>query len=132
MEENHQYKVIWLFKGSKKACRGDYFAPNLKEVLRMINKSEGVSTTSTDYIYIHHIMPDGSVCEVFCHDHKKGEENIPADSNVVSIVDKLLEKQKEESKTKPHIKLSHVKEDNTLVRRFVTASFGRYKAYEAT
>lgn len=129
-----QYKVTWTFKGKKTSERADYVAPSLLEVLRLLNKSEGVNTETTDYVYVHQIFEDGTVIEVFSHDRQQGTTNFKdsslAGDNVESIVAAQLKKAARESGAKPHVKLQLTR-DEEPVRYFVRASYGRFKAYEA-
>lgn len=121
--QNYTYKVEWKYSSVVGSHRADFVVENLEELLRILNKSEGVNRNTCDHIYVHQIYPDGRVAEVYAHD-KKNE-------NVVNIVEASLKRIKDEveHKPKPRVKLKHTKD---TVRTFVSANYGRYKAYEAT
>lgn len=67
-----QFSVLWKFPGQKKSQSGHYEAPDLKSLLRMIDRSEDVSPATCDILIVHYHMQDGTTLEVVNHE-KKGE-----------------------------------------------------------
>lgn len=125
MSENKTFKVEWVFNTVVGSHRGDYLVRDLEELLRILNKSEGVNRTSCKYICVHEILPNGRVMEVYDYDERR--------KNVINIVEANLKKIKEEPAAvpkKPRVRMKNNTKDT--VRNFVTAGYGRYKAYEAT
>ena len=143
MAEQQQYMAMWSFSNRKGAHRATFMAENLNAVMRLLNKSEGVSTHVCEEIVVHQLLGGGKVAEVYSYDRAKDETRFDFSvkseetingmkaANVHSIVDAQLKKSKEESKVKPHVKLT-LDKTKAPARPFVKANFGRYTAYEAT
>lgn len=134
--KGYQFKVHWKVAGAKKPETGDWLAPSLVELMRIVGRAEDISTDSCEFIFVHQINDKGLPEEVFAYER---DNTLPAlidmgddESNVVSIVGAALKRAagEREKAQKPHIKLTH---DNTVpARPFVRASFGRYTAHEAS
>lgn len=71
----------------KKEMRMDYVAPDLRDVMRMLNRSEGVDRTNVESLYIHQHLPGGAVQEVVAIDNIQTTTTAahPPNTNVVSI-----------------------------------------------
>jgi hypothetical protein len=134
-----QYKVGWKLNKHPKspAVVMDYMAPNLKYLLKILKESEGVSASTTEYIYIHEIDPAGGVREVFTHEggtglvvaefrpsHRAAESE---QQQVLQEVRKVLEttiktdnpqlpKQTIPTSQKPRIRLKSTTQTNTTLR----------------
>lgn len=119
---NNAYKVMWKYPSVAGSFRGDYLVENLEELLRLLNKSEGVSRESCECIYIHQMQADGTAIEVYTYD----VEN----KNVVNIVEASLKRIASASNEapKPRVRL---KTNKDSVQPTVQANYGRYTAYEA-
>lgn len=131
------FKVSWSFQNKKGTHRGDFMAPSISELMRILHKSEGVSTTACSEIFVHQIEPGGKVLEVFTFDSKMDVFEFDFSDkkdNVINIVEAVLKKaadgSEEPPKVKPHIRLK-VTPDGETVYPHVKASYGRYTAYEA-
>lgn len=75
MSEVFHFKIGWKFPKTKPMV-ADYAAANLRELLRLLEDSEGVTTATTEYLYIHQILPFGGVKEVLAHDKDKGSLSV--------------------------------------------------------
>lgn len=71
-----QFMVMYKMPGFKTE-RGHYLAPSLEELLRMLNKAEGVNKDTAELLVIHQHLSDGTVLEVLYVDNKP--------SNVVEL-----------------------------------------------
>lgn len=73
----YQYKVQYQWRNVKtRPITVDYAAPDLKSLLKMLDRAEGVSTQNTAFLVVHQINGDGSVTEVVAHDEQ---------SNVIAL-----------------------------------------------
>jgi hypothetical protein len=141
-EDSNQFhfKIGWKKKHHKPAG-ADYVADGLKTILRLLDKSEGVNHTSCDYIYIHQVMPNGTIHEVYTHetgglttvDFRLNSGNNKTKSHgqtaVITAVGSILSNTSKDKKKnhKPHIRLKVPQKDE---RPYRTGGY-RYKAYEA-
>lgn len=121
------FSVMWQFPGMK-AERASYEMPDLQTLLRVLQKAEDVSISTTEKLFVHYHATNGDIMEVVSHEKEKGFSVVnhqlgkPVErqpSNVVSI--------KKAKKDKPHIRLA-IPADETP---FVVAGNGLYKAYRA-
>lgn len=64
---NYHFKVMWQFP-KQTTMRADYEAETLGTLLKMLRRSENVSVTTVDKLFVHQHMPDGTVKEVLAHD----------------------------------------------------------------
>lgn len=142
-DDQFHFKVGWKIKHHKPAG-ADYVADGLKTILRLLDKSEGVSNKTCDYIYIHQVMPNGTIHEVYAHEtgsvttvdfrlnpggNRRGRQT---QTSVITAVGSLLSdsaNNKKKDKNKPHIRLKPPAA-GTDDRKYVTGGY-RYKAYEA-
>lgn len=66
MADTH-FNVMWQFP-KQKAVRRSYEAPSLKTLLRILEKAEDVSPATTEKLFVHMCLPDGSILEVVTHE----------------------------------------------------------------
>jgi hypothetical protein len=143
MDDQFHFKIGWKKKHHKPSS-ADYVADGLKTILRLLDKSEGVNSSTCDYVYVHQVMPNGTIHEVYAHEaggvttvdfrlNAGGKKSDKSDqTQVITAVGSLLSgisKNKKKGKNKPHIKLAAppiVKDE----RPHKTGGY-RYKAYEA-
>lgn len=113
----------------KKEMRMDYVAPNLRDVLRMLSRSEGVDKTNVESLYIHQHLPGGAVQEVVAIDNTKGtpQPSLPEVSNVVDI-----NKARRPAELKPRVKLvaANVQPDDKKYPP-IFGGYGRFVAMPA-
>lgn len=112
----------------KKELRMDYVASSLRDVMRMLSRSEGVDTTNVESLYIHQHLPGGLTQEVVAIENRG---NIPTrieqKSNVVDI-----NTAKKSVEVKPHIKLkAAVLQPNSQKYPPIFGGYGRYVAMPA-
>lgn len=121
------FSVMWQFPGAK-AQRASYEMPDLQTLLRVLQRAEDVSISTTDKLFVHYHAINGDILEVVSHEREKGFSVInhqlgkPAErkpSNVVPI--------KRAKSDKPHIRLTAPVDETP----FVVAGNGLYKAYRA-
>jgi hypothetical protein len=78
-------------KGAKKGCNGAYSADTLPILLRILERAEGVTESSVEYLYVHETLDNGSVQEVISFDHASKrdafEEPNKQTSKVINISD---------------------------------------------
>lgn len=140
----YHFKIGWKFPKCKPMV-ADYAAPSLRQLLHLLEQSEGVSTATTDYLYIHMILPFGGVKEVLEHDAAKGSLKVDFSPSgkisrgeypqmeseqhqIVSTVAAALKKAAEEKpskKQKPRIKLKNKDNKVPTIQSFL------YNASEA-
>lgn len=81
-QAKYHFRVGWKFK-NKKADAADYSAASLKELLQLIDKSEGISIRTTDYLYVHQVLATGGIKEVLAHDENTGAVHVDFSNNGV-------------------------------------------------
>lgn len=138
VDQGNHYKVSWKKKHPRApTVVMDYKASNLKNLLDILDRSEGVRTASTEFLIVHRIdLKTGEAEEVVAHEGNSGLTVVdfrePAKAsrtpNVISEVNRILEetrKQTVSTTSKPRIRVK------SPTRKFVRQGFF-YKAYEAT
>lgn len=103
-----------------------YQAPSVSQLLRTLDRAEGVNTDTVRELCVHWVKDDGTVVELIDFDKKKGStaflytepSSIEGGTNVVPFV----------PKKKPRVRLAAKNPDNPVV---TTVCFGRYSVKEA-
>lgn len=143
MDDQFHFKIGWK-KKHHKPSGADYVADGLKTILRLLNKSEGVNQDTCEYIYIHQVMPNGTIHEVYTHEtggvtvvdfrlqRNRDTSTVSHQTEVITGVGAILSKvaknkKHKAGKTRIKLKAPKVQEDK---RPYKTAGY-RYKAYEA-
>lgn len=62
-----EYTVMWQFPKTK-AVRANYAAHDLKDLLKILERTEGVSEHTCDKLFVHYHTIDGNTLEVVSHD----------------------------------------------------------------
>lgn len=114
-----EYHVMWqLPKG--RVNRATYSAASLQSLLKILDRTEGVSIATTDQLIVHYHQLDGGVIEVVSHDRQTGRmrcDYSPKTDVVVPI---------NKGKNKPHIRLPAPAQ-----RKYVIGGSGLFQAFEA-
>jgi hypothetical protein len=143
LERNHHYKVQWKKLHPKApTVTMDYMAPNVKKLLKILDESEGVKSSTTEFLYVHMIdHTTGTAKEIVTHEASTGlstvsysadavERQAPQQETVLTQINKIIEQTRKQDKgpvtpPKPRVKLK------AGTRKFIVGGFF-YKAYEAT
>lgn len=98
------YRIMFLITGMKKPVVENRVAGDLPDLLLSLRK-QGVSTSTTDYMYVHKELPGGKVAEIMAFESTKKENNVvdiqearkkkprvtpPAATNVSTLIHDLL------------------------------------------
>lgn len=119
-----QFKVMWRFPKSKKETVRNFICKDLGTLLKMLERSEGVTQLTVDELCIHAIGSDGKVRELFATGNAplpKHEETTTARDLVVSTLNGPVKKPRIRIKPKPYV------DDPTRVE----AAMGLYSARAA-
>lgn len=129
------FKVMWQMP-KQKVMTGNYQCADVKTLLRILERSEGVGRDTCKMLVVHEILPSGKVFEMLCIDEKDRvpvrpyidplpfEKDDDDEDTVLSLVEKVLKEVGEKADSKPHIKLS-----TTTPKSHVVA--GRWHVYKA-
>lgn len=139
----YHYKVSWKRSTHPKAAQmgGDYMAPDLKTLLKILGRAEGITPGNTAEMCVHQMMPDGTVLEVLHRnpsglvttDFRQKKEavrrttvpTVSEEATVLKEVERIIaDTKKQPPPTKPRIRLP------ATGTRYVVGGFF-YKAYEA-
>lgn len=69
------FHILYKMKGFAEQ-RMSYSAQDLSTLLKMLNRTEGISVSSTEKLVIHQVLPDNTVMEVLDHDIKNDSSKI--------------------------------------------------------
>lgn len=141
------FKVGWKRKHPKAPWQNvDYIAESLKQLLDLLDRAENVSPGNVECMYVHQIMENGTVVEVYKHEAasnvtvfdfttkrpiSRERKEYSEQNRVLKEVDRIIQETRSaEDKlpvliSKPRIRLK------TNGRKFIDGGFF-YRAYEAT
>lgn len=117
------FTVMWQFPKTQ-VQRGTYDAPDLQTLLRMLQRAEDVTISSTEKLFVHYHASTGEIIEVVSHEAASGftvvnHQLTKPTTNIVPIGSV--------KKSKPRVRLT----TPAVELPFVTAANGLYKAYPA-
>ena len=96
--QTQYWKVQWKFPKMKMET-AQYEADSIYNLLRMLNRAEGVNRTNVDVLIVHQILTNGDVIEHLAVDNYKRDAD--AASNVVNLLDRI----KANPPKKPHVRV---------------------------
>lgn len=102
-------------------------------LIGMLARAEGVSTATTEELFIHYHATDGQVLEVLGHDRKTGLLVMDYTKEPRPAAVPTNSGKSDKPKNKPHLRLIAAKPDTTTPKHPVhTGANGLYHAHMAT
>ena len=139
LERQHHYRVSWKKLHPKApAVVMDYMAGSLKQLLELLDRSENVKPSSTEFLIVHQVdIKTGKIQEVLGHESKTGLTVVDfrpvveptKQESVLTEISRIIEQNRKlpvPSGQKPRIKLKAPEVRNQKIGGFF------YTAYEAT
>jgi hypothetical protein len=139
LERQHHYRVSWKKLHPKAPpVVMDYMAGSLKQLLELLDRSENVKPSSTEFLIVHQVdLKTGAVQEVLGHESKTGLTVVdfrpiagPSQQEaVLTEINRIIEQNRKlpvPSGQKPRIKLKA----SVVLKQKIGGFF--YTAYEAT
>lgn len=95
------FVVLWKLPGGIEH-RDDFDAPDIKALLKMLDRSEGVNEETAQKLYVHQLLPNGKVIE-HLHIDRAVMQSVNKYPTVIETVKKVLKKvTQDESKRITH------------------------------